>query len=158
MAFIWRYLADTPAARSRIVSHPEQLGTIVEELLRVNAVATLSRRVQDDCEFKGVALKKDDLILVPNCIANRDPSVFANPKDVDFDRQDNPHLTFGAGVHRCIGAHLAKTEITIALQQGLTAIPDFSIDPDASRRGVAGHVLGLRALPLVWQVAGAPRA
>jgi cytochrome P450 len=151
MAFIWRYLADHPEARKLIIEHPDQLGTIVEELLRVSAVATLSRRVQFDSVYKGIKLKHNDPILVPNCVANRDPKVFDNPDEVDLKRVDNPHLTFGAGVHGCIGAHLAKTDIMTALRMWLAVIPDFTLDPDTTLRGVAGHVLGFRALPLVWK-------
>jgi len=151
LCLIWRYLAEQPRARRYIRENLDKINGIAEELLRRMAPAMLSRRVRTDMVFRGVTLKKGDVILLSSNLANRDATVFEDAEAVKFERQLKPNLTFGAGPHRCIGAHLAKTEIIIALEEWLRRIPDFAIEPGATIRGVAGEVMGVENLPLVWK-------
>ena len=96
-------------------------------------------------------MKKNDRVVLPNNVANRDGSVFSNPTTIDLEREVNTHLTFGAGPHRCIGSHLAKAEVMIALQEWLRRIPDFSLEPGVKIEAYLGPVMGMRNLPLVWK-------
>ncbi|MCB2067375.1 MAG: cytochrome P450 [Erythrobacter sp.] len=155
MAYVWRYLATNAEARATLrakLDDPDALLLAVEELLRINAVSNLFRRVVDDFAYKGVQLKRNDRVIMPNTIANRDPAVFENPETIDLERLVNRHVTFGVGPHRCIGSHLAKRELLVALDYWLRRIPEFTL-ADSLPRGNAfgGPVMGFRSLPLVWQ-------
>ena len=154
MTYIWRYLAITPEARHKIagmLDDREKLIAASEELLRINAVSNIYRRVKHDTTFHGIRMKRNDRVVLPNNVANRDGSVFSNPTTIDLEREVNTHLTFGAGPHRCIGSHLAKAEVMIALQEWLRRIPDFSLEPGVKIEAYLGPVMGMRNLPLVWK-------
>jgi cytochrome P450 len=154
MAYVWRYLAATPDARRYFVERlddPDAFLVGLEELMRINAVSNIFRRVTRDCEYRGIQLRRNDRVVLPNTVANRDPSVFSAPMNIDLDRQVNVHVTFGVGPHRCIGSHLAKREIMAAMQEWLRRIPDFALDPDQPG-GLAfgGSVMGFTRLDLRW--------
>jgi cytochrome P450 len=155
MTCIWRYLATTTDARRQIagcLSQPNELNRAIEELIRFYAVSSIYRRVTRDMTFKGVTLKEDEMVVLPDNLANRDPAVFDRPREIDLGRKLNPHLTFGLGVHRCIGSHLAKLEISTALQEWLPRIPDFRLVEREPLKIFAGPVMGFRSLPLAWEV------
>lgn len=157
MTYVWRYLAVTPEARAYFRNHlddPPAFLLAIEELMRINAVSNLFRRVTHDCEFRGVKLRKNDRVILPNTVANRDPKVFDNPQTIDLERKVNNHVTFGVGPHRCIGSHLAKREIMISLQSWLRAIPDFELaDTQQNAAAFGGSVMGFESLGLIWSVA-----
>lgn len=155
MAYIWRYLATTPAARAHFrdrLDDPDAFLRAIEELMRINAVSNLFRRVTHDCEFRGVQLRKNDRVVLPNTVANRDPKVFRNPQSIDLDREVNVHVAFGVGPHRCIGSHLAKREIMVSLQQWLRRIPDFELSSEQQQGSAfGGSVMGFTGLRLEWR-------
>lgn len=153
MTYIWRYLARTPSARRYLSEHlndRSKLNFAVDELFRINAVSNIYRRVAKDVDYKGIAMRADEKVVMPNTVANRDPKVFEDPEVIDLNRKLNAHLTFGLGPHRCLGSHLAKAEVIVALQEWLPRIPDFQIDDSQSVDIFAGAVMGFRKLPLVW--------
>ncbi len=154
MTYVWRYLATTPAARAHFrerLDDPSAFLIAIEELMRINAVSNLFRRVTHDFDFRGVHLRRNDRVILPNTVANRDPSVFENPQSIDLDRKVNNHVTFGVGPHRCMGSHLAKREIMVSLQEWLRVIPEFELAPDAEAgTSFGGSVMGFTSLKLVW--------
>lgn len=154
MAYIWRYLATTPEARAHFrerLGDPDAFLRAIEELMRINAVSNLFRRVTHDCDFRGVRLRTNDRVVLPNTVANRDPRVFRNPQVIDLEREVNVHVTFGVGPHRCIGSHLAKREVMVSLQQWLRRIPDFELAPDQpGGSAFGGSVMGFTGLELRW--------
>jgi cytochrome P450 len=153
MTCIWRYLAAAPGSRREVCSYldqPDKLNRAIEDLLRFYAVSNIYRRVNKDLVFKGVTMKIDDMVVLPDNLANRDPAMFEHPADIDLKRKVNPHLTFGLGVHRCLGSHLAKLEVSVALQEWLPRIPDFEVDSALPVKIFAGPVMGFRSLPLRW--------
>lgn len=154
MAYIWRYLATTPAAQRHFrdrLDDPDAFLRAIEELMRINAVSNLFRRVTHDCEYKGVVMRRNDRVVLPNTVANRDPRVFRDPQMIDLDREVNVHLTFGVGPHRCIGSVLAKREVMVSLQQWLRRIPEFALAPDQPPGSAfGGSVMGFTALRLCW--------
>ena len=156
MAYIWRYLGTTPQARAYFrerLDDPDGILRALEELFRINAVSNLFRRVQNDFVYKGIAMKRNDRVVLPNNIVNRDPHVFENPQTIDLNRKVNVHVTFGVGHHRCLGSHLAKREVMVTIQEWFKRIPEFSLDPDQSEVGAfGGSVMGFKALPLIWDV------
>jgi cytochrome P450 len=144
-----------------LLQHPDQLErfredpgvrrTAIEEMLRyVSPVQLTQRTFTEECEFGGVEFGPGDFAMLLIASANRDPAEFENPNAVDFRRQGNRHLTFAAGPHRCIGSHLARRELKIAIEEWLARIPDFAIKPDAVMPAHAGAVWGIENLPLYW--------
>lgn len=154
MAYIWRYLATTPAARAYLserLDDQDALLRAIEELLRINSVSNLFRRVVRDIDYKGVFMKRNDRVIMPNTLANRDPRVFEHPDMIDLDRKVNRHVTFGVGPHRCVGSHLAKREILVALNDWLRRIPNFELDDNVDEgNAFGGPVMGFKHLPMRW--------
>lgn len=154
MAYIWRYLATTPAAQQHFrdrLDDPDAFLLAIEELMRINAVSNIYRRVTHDCVYKGVTLRQNDRVVLPNTVANRDAKVFANPDVIDLDRAVNVHVTFGVGPHRCIGSHLAKRQVMVSMQEWLKRIPAFELAPDQPGQSVfGGSVMGFTGLKLRW--------
>jgi cytochrome P450 len=147
---MWLWLAQNPERRQEIIDRPEDIDRIVEELLRSWSVTFSGRVLAQDYEFKGVTMKKGDRItcILPAC--NLDPDVFPNPTEVNFDRPRQTVLAFTVGVHSCMGAHLARLEIKIGLQEWLKRIPDFALIPDTRVEYKPGGVVGPEAVPLIW--------
>jgi cytochrome P450 len=146
--FLW--LAENPDRCREIISRPDDIDAIIEELLRVYSVTFSGRTVEQDVEMRGVKMKKGDRVnaILPAC--NYDPEVFPNPTKVDFDRVRKPILAFTQGVHSCMGAHLARLEIKVSVQEWLRRIPQFSVKPGAKIVYRPGGVIGPKNLPLVW--------
>jgi cytochrome P450 len=144
---LW-HLAKTPKDRERLVAEPELLPTAMEELLRAYGPVTMARLVKHDMNWNGVDMKADDWVLLSFPSANRDPEKFERADEVVIDREINKHAAFGLGIHRCIGSHLARMELRVALEVWLERIPEFSLaDPDGVT-WAAGQVRGPRHLPL----------
>lgn len=147
---LWVWLAQNPERRREIIENPDNINAQVEELLRVRSVTFSGRTVAQDHVLRGVQLKKGDKItsILPAC--NFDPDVFPDPAEVRFDRPKKIILAFTVGVHSCMGAHLARLEIKIALQEWLRRIPDFDLKPGTRIEYRPGGVVGPEHVPLVW--------
>ncbi|HEY6480182.1 MAG TPA: cytochrome P450 [Streptosporangiaceae bacterium] len=146
-ASLW-HLARTPADRQRLAAEPGLLPTAMEEFLRAYAPVTMARLVRDDIQWRGADMKADDWILLSFPAANRDPAQFDRAGEVVIDREVNRHAAFGLGIHRCIGSHLARMELRVALEAWLERIPEFTLDDAAVVRWSAGQIRGPRSLPL----------
>jgi cytochrome P450 len=146
-ASLW-HLAGTPADRQRLAAEPGLLPTAMEEFLRAYAPVTMARLVRDDIQWRGADMKADDWILLSFPAANRDPAQFDRAGEVVIDREVNRHAAFGLGIHRCIGSHLARMELRVALEVWLERIPEFTLDDPAAVRWSAGQIRGPRSLPL----------
>jgi cytochrome P450 len=146
-ASLW-HLAKTPGDRERLVAEPGLLPTAVEEFLRAYAPVTMARLVKHDMHWRGVDMKAEDWILLSFPAANRDPAQFDRAADVVIDREVNRHAAFGLGIHRCLGSHLARMELRVALQAWLERIPAFSLADPPAVRWSAGQIRGPRTLPL----------
>jgi cytochrome P450 len=146
-ASLW-HLASNDADRERLVAEPELLSVAMEELLRAYAPVTMARLVKDDTVWNGCPMKRDEWVLLPFPSANRDPDAFEHADRVIIDREVNRHVTFGLGIHRCAGSHLARMELRVALEVWLEAFPVFHLaDPEAVRWS-GGQVRGPRTLPV----------
>ena len=146
-ASIW-HLARTPSDRERVVADPDLLPVAMEEMLRAFAPVTMARLVKEDMDWNGCPMKADDWVLLPFPSANRDPEEFDRADEVIIDREVNRHAAFGLGIHRCIGSHLARMELKVALETWLARYPSFHLaDPDAVRWS-QGQVRGPRTLPV----------
>jgi cytochrome P450 len=146
-AALW-HLAANPGDRARLVARPQLLPTAMEEFLRAYAPVTMARLVRSDMHFSGADMKADDWILLSYPAANRDPAQFDMADQVIIDRQVNRHAAFGLGIHRCLGSHLARMELRVALEAWLERIGEFSLADPSAVCWSAGQVRGPRTLPL----------
>jgi hypothetical protein len=146
---LW-HLANHPDDRKRLVAEPALIPTAVEEFLRAYAPATLAREIVKETEINGCHFKEGEMVMLSFPAANRDPAMFPDAGRVVLDRSPNRHAAFGLGIHRCLGSHLARMEITVALHEWLAKIPDFVMVPGAKVKWSAGPVRGPRTLPLVF--------
>jgi cytochrome P450 len=146
-ASLW-HLAKTAGDRARLAATPGLLPTAMEEFLRAYAPVTMARLVKEDMHWHGAEMKADDWILLSFPAANRDPAQFDRAGEVIIDREANRHAAFGLGIHRCVGSHLARMELRVALETWLERIPDFSLADPGAVTWAAGQIRGPRTLPL----------
>jgi len=146
-ASLW-HLASNPADLARLTTEPRLLPTAIEEFLRAYAPVTMARLVKQDMHWRGADMKADDWILLSFPAANRDPAQFDRASEVVIDREVNRHAAFGLGIHRCVGSHLARMELRVALETWLARIPQFSLADPSAVTWSAGQIRGPRTLPL----------
>jgi cytochrome P450 len=146
-ASLW-HLAKTPSDLQRLVAQPALLPTAMEEFLRAYAPVTMGRLVTEDMSWRGVDMKAEDWVLLSFPAANRDPAKFDRADEVVIDREVNKHAAFGLGIHRCVGSHLARMELRVALEVWLERFPSFTLEDPESVHWSTGQVRGPRTLPL----------
>ena len=150
LAFVMLFMAEHPEARAVLREHPEKLPIAINELARRFPLVTVGREVRDDFEFEGVMLRAGEMIMAPTILHGLDEQENPDPMTVDIARHDVKHSTFGSGSHTCPGAHLAKTETRILLEEWLHRIPEFTLAPGCDVTFTGGIVGSVDALPLVW--------
>jgi len=144
---IW-HLAQHPSDLQRMVNEPELLPTAIEELLRMYAPVTMARIVSQDTEIGGCPVKRGESVLLPFPAANRDPEVFPDADKVIIDREENRHVAFGLGIHRCLGSNLARLELRVAVEVFIQRFPKFELADPSSVTWSLGQVRGPRKLPV----------
>ncbi len=149
MGWAMWHLATHDADRRWVVEDPAVVPTAVEEFLRVYPIISMARRLAADVDFDGCPMRQGDMVLLHMQAANRDPEIFEEAATVRLDRTPNPHISFGASPHRCLGSHLARTELQVLLEEWHRAIPDYRVAADAELVAHGG-VVGLVDLPLAW--------
>ncbi|MGE0388055.1 MAG: cytochrome P450 [Gammaproteobacteria bacterium] len=150
LGFWFRHLAEHPGLQARLRARPEIAGDAVEELLRRFSIVTTQRCALADTEIAGVRIRAGDWIACTLPMASVDPAEAGDPLTVDFDRPNKGHLTFSIGPHRCVGSHLARRELRIALEEWAARMPPFRLAPGRSPRVHAGGVFGVDELHLAW--------
>lgn len=144
-------LLRNPGQRERFVREPELIGTAIEEFLRYDGPSnSMSRVVRVEHEVGGKRLRVGDRVFAMINAANRDERQFDDAERLDIARQPNRHLTFGQGIHFCLGAQLARLEARIALPKLMATFPDLSLA--SGRAGPVWHdsmiARGLAQLPV----------
>ncbi len=144
-------LASQPALRRRIAVDPAVIPAAVEELLRVDGPLLFVPRVTtQDVEVAGQLIPAGTLVQVMVAVADRDPAGHPDPDVIDFARQER-NLAFGSGPHRCLGSHLARMEMRVAIEEWHRRIPDYELAPGPAPRVTwPAGVVGIRQLPLVF--------
>lgn len=151
LGYLLMHLAENPADRKRIVEEPEIISNACEESLRFHAIIwILARKARKDMEFHGLPVKKGDMVAGVLAAANRDPEKYDRPDEFIIDRPTPRHLEFAAGLHRCLGIHLARTELRIGIEEWHKVIPDYELAADPSTLRERGSQLSLLSLPLRW--------
>jgi cytochrome P450 len=150
MSFFLNFLSKNPSHRQVLIEQPELIPEAIEELLRRHGIFNTGRLVQEECELGGVTLRKNDLILIPTALHNLDERRFPDPLTVDFRRADKNHLTFGVGIHRCLGSNFARAQLKIVLEEWLARIPDFAPKAGTTARVQSGRANTVTELMLSW--------
>src|SRR3546814_120371 len=97
-------------------------------------------------------MKKGERAMLFLPAADLDPKAFAKPDSYDLDRENKTHIAFNAGVHRCLGSHLARAELQVCYEEVLKRLPTFRLDPANPPTFHCGHVIGVSSLHIVWDV------
>ncbi len=122
------YLAQHPDRRQSLVDDPSLLPSAIEEMLRWETpVIQVVRILAQDHTVGGVDLKKGDAVTLVLGSADTDDEQFVNAQEVDFARSPNKHIAFGGGPHRCLGSHLSRMELRVALEELHKRVPEYSI-------------------------------
>jgi cytochrome P450 len=154
-ALMFRRLALEPERQKELRDDPSLLYAAVEEFLRVQPLVNSPRLVLKDHEIRGVQLKQGDWVICMNNAGNFDPEEFPNPRELRFDRETNRHFTLAGGPHRCMGSHLARRELKIALGTILERLPPFEMKPDADL-SVHPGLIAAPHVPIVWDPKASP--
>lgn len=143
------YLDRDHEMRRRLIEDPSLIPTAVDELLRYEApVQGFSRLATEPAEIRGQAIAPGEVVYLSWASANRDEDAFPDPDVVRLDRGANPHLTFGIGVHRCVGATLAKAELGVVLAAVLARLPAYEIlNEGVVHTQTAGTVYARMSIP-----------
>jgi len=148
---MYRRMALQPEIQTMIREHPEWINGAVEEFLRTQPILSSGRRATKDFEWHGMQIRKGDSFTCLNPAGNFDPRRFKDPRKFDPTRKGNRHFTFVGGVHTCLGAHLARRELRLLLEEWFKRIPEFRIKPGTSTVVYPG-LLSIRNLHLEWDV------
>jgi hypothetical protein len=148
-ASIW-HLAGNTEDQQWLRDEPARLPTAVEELLRAYAPVTMAREAIVDTDLGGCPVAAGTPLLLPFPSANRDPELFERPDEVLLDRSPNRHMSFGVGIHRCLGSHLARLEVSVAVERFLARSERFILADPSGVRWSAGQVRGPRTLPVTF--------
>jgi cytochrome P450 len=158
IGFLLFHLAKDADLRHRVVADPALVTALVEEVVRLEPPAPIQPRVTTtDVEVAGVRIPGGTLVNVVVATANRDPARFASPDAIDLDASDRGHFGFGGGIHRCLGSHLARRELRLAIEEFHKRIPDYELAAHADPEVVwPSGTLHLRELPLVFTATVTP--
>lgn len=154
LSFFMIHLARHPELVAELRSDPLKLMRGAEEMFRRFPVVSEARMVAKDQEYKGVLLKRGDMILLPTALHGLDDAVNPEPWKLDLSRKSISHSTFGGGPHRCAGMHLARMEVIVTLEEWLKRIPEFSFKEGETPTYHSGIVAAVENVQLVWPVAG----
>ena len=143
------HLGTHPDDLERLVADPDLMPAAVEEFLRYYSPVTIARYITEDAEIAGCPVSGGKRVLLSYPSANRDPDYFDQPDDFILDREDNRHMAFGVGVHRCLGSNLARMELRVGLNAWLERYPRFelAVEPEEIAWSV-GPIRGPRSVPL----------
>jgi len=142
------HLARNPQDQKLLKENPKLIPNAIDEMMRAYAAVTTFRTCTKETEFGGVKMMPGDKVMMSTTLAGRDPEEFPNPEQVSFDRKPRL-LSWGFGPHMCVGMHLAKREMRIAIEEFVNRIPEFSVKPDHQVEYHLGMIQPV-TLPLVW--------
>ncbi len=145
-----KLLADHPDQRQELAENFELIPNAIEEFLRYEPPSPVQARVvTKDVEHHGEAVPEGSIVLLLNASANRDERQFSDPDRFDIHRKAQRHLSFGYGLHFCLGAHLARLEARVALEEVLRRFPVWEIDEANAVQARTSTVRGWEKLPVL---------
>lgn len=156
IGFTMLHLARNPELRGRMVADPTLTAPVIEEMLRLEPPAPTTPRVTtQDVEVCGVQIPAGSPVALCLATANREADRYEHPDSIDLAQADRGHVTFGGGIHRCLGSHLARQEVRLVVEEFHALIPEYEIAPGFEPEVVwPSSTLHLASLPLVFPAAG----
>jgi cytochrome P450 len=138
-----------PDQWARLKNDPSLMESAIEEILRFDPPSQLQgRTTTKDVHLHGVTIPKGEKVMLLTASATRDPRKFEDADAFDIRRKaDVKSIYFGYGVHKCLGIHLARRELTIAFEELMARFPDHSVDPSRAKRPILSNVRGVSSLP-----------
>ena len=152
MTSCFRYIADHPGTRDALLADKSLIPDFIEEILRRYGVVNPVRTATRDFEWRVIPVREGEQFVSSTILADLDATEFPDPLKVDFERENNRHIGFGGGPHRCVGSHLARTEIIATIQEVLPRLPNLRTKPGSVLRFYSAGLVGLTTLPVVWDV------
>jgi len=144
-----KLLSEHPDQRRDLAEDPSLIPDAIEECLRYEPPSPVQARVvTEDVEHHGQAVPAGSVVLLLNASANRDERQFPDPDRFDIHRKTQRHLSFGYGLHFCLGAHLARLEARVALEEVLKRFPDWEVDEANAVQARTSTVRGWETLPV----------
>lgn len=150
MAWQFWHLAQHPDDQRRLRAEPQLIPTAIDEMMRRYAAVATSRECVKETTIGDVTVKPGDKVLLATFLGGMDPEAYPDPQKVDLDRKPR-HVSFGYGPHLCIGMHLARREMRIALEEFFKLVPEFRLKPGAEISYYLGAIVQPIELPLVWE-------
>jgi len=151
-SLMFRRLALQPELQEQLRENPDLINNAVEEFLRTQPLVNSMRLIKKDHSIRGVEVKAGDYIQCANIVGNFDPEKFEDSRHFRLDRASNRHFSFGGGPHVCLGIHLARRELRIALGEFLRRIPPFRMQENAQIRAFPG-LIAAPSVPIIWDKA-----
>ena len=152
LGFIFRTLGTRLDLQRQLRENRDLIPNAIEELLRVYTLVESKRLVTHDLEFHGVKMKKGDWVCIGTPVSGHDTREYPDAGTIDFTRENQRHLAFASGPHRCIGSHLARREIKLAIEEWFDRVPEFRVKPNSPVNATAHIVWQLTNLELEWDV------
>jgi cytochrome P450 family 142 subfamily A polypeptide 1 len=147
-------LLEHPGEMAILRDDPAAMENGVEELLRwVTPIKNMARTVTGDVQLHGETLREGQQVILLYPAANRDPRKFEDPERFDVRRYPNPHLAFGFGPHFCLGASLARLELSVMFSEVLRRLPDLHLAGDPRPRRPSNFISGPEAMPVAFSPA-----
>ena len=150
IGWLIKVLADHPDQRRAVHEDRSLLSRVIDETLRFEPTGhAIARYVTSDIDYYGTTVPAGSPILLSLAAANRDPRRYRDPDTFDIGRNDITHLTFGYGLHYCLGASLARLEGRVALDEMLNRFPTWEVDTEATRLFPTSTVRGWETMPVL---------
>jgi cytochrome P450 len=145
----FHHLATHPEDQRLLRENPAKIEQAVQELLRGYAAVTTLRICHKEITIHGITIKPGDRVAMSTPLGSNDPEAYDQPSEIRLDRRPN-HLSFGWGPHRCLGNHLARRELNVAIEEMLKSLPEFRIKPGFEVPFFLSNIIHVSELQLVW--------
>jgi cytochrome P450 len=150
MGLAMRGLALDQALQAKLRAEPKLIAEAAEEMLRRYTFTVPVRIIKKETELFGAKLMPGDLLKLFLPAADLDAREFPEPDKYELSRENNVHIAFGVGPHRCLGSHLARVELQVLYEEMLSRLPAFRLDAGQPTIFHGGHVIGIESMTLRW--------
>ena len=152
MGLAVRRLASDIVLQRQLRADPRLIAEAAEEMLRRYTFTVPVRIIKKQVELAGATFMPGEIVKLLLPAADLDASEFPDPERYELNRENNVHIAFGVGPHRCLGSHLARVELQVLYEEMLAGLPEFRLDPERPPVFHGGHVMGIETMHLLWDV------
>jgi cytochrome P450 len=152
MGLAVRRLASDIVLQRQLRADPRLIAEAAEEMLRRYTFTVPVRIIKKQVELAGATFMPGEIVKLLLPAADLDASEFPDPERYELNRENNVHIAFGVGPHRCLGSHLARVELQVLYEEMLAGLLEFRLDPERPPVFHGGHVMGIETMHLLWDV------